>query len=151
MTGRPHPHISRATGRPAGSPIDASRALPPVRQLWISSLSLAYPPCPCPHGCYFLKVLMIYVSYFKAPLATSKSRQATSEDACTLFISRCRYADNEYKSCYAERSNGIKGHSCGVARAYITYACAHAVGADFSLAGMQDFSLAHMQESTEWL
>ena len=31
-------------------------------------------------------------------LATSKSRQTTSEDAWALFISRCRYADNEYSN-----------------------------------------------------
>ena len=37
-------------------------------------------------------------SYFKAPLATSKSRQTTSEDAWALFISRCRYADKEYSN-----------------------------------------------------
>ena len=98
---------ARRRGRPG--PIDVSCALPPVRQaagqLWISSLSLA---CPCPHNCYFsfffffffffLSTERIDASYFKAPLATSKSRQTTSEDAWALFISRCRYADNEYSN-----------------------------------------------------
>ena len=40
----------------------------------------------------------IDASYFKAPLATSKSRQTTSEDAWALFVRLCRYADNEYSN-----------------------------------------------------
>ena len=34
----------------------------------------------------------------KAPLATSKSRQTTSEGVWALFSSRCRYADDEYSN-----------------------------------------------------
>ena len=96
MTGRPHPLISRAacaTTRPAGSPIDVSRALPPVRQLLISSLSLACAPCPCPHNCYFSFFLKQATSKLRA---TSKSRQTTSEDVRAFFI----YADNEYSNLF---------------------------------------------------
>ena len=47
---------------------------------------------------FFLSTERIDASYFKAPFATSTSRQTTSEDAWALFISRCRYADNEYSN-----------------------------------------------------
>ena len=87
---------ARRRGRPGLPPIDVSRALPPASSG--SAVSLL-PACPCPHNCYFslffLSTERIDASYFKAPLATSKSRQTTSEDAWALFISRCRYADNE--------------------------------------------------------
>ena len=44
---------------------------------------------------FFLSTERIDASYFKAPLATSKSRHTTSEDAWAFFI---RYADNEYSN-----------------------------------------------------
>ena len=47
---------------------------------------------------FFLSTERIDTSYFKAPLATSKSRQTTSEDAWALFVRLCRYADNEYSN-----------------------------------------------------
>ena len=47
---------------------------------------------------FFLSTERIDASYFKAPLATSKSRQTTSEDAWALFVRLCRYADNEYSN-----------------------------------------------------
>ena len=47
---------------------------------------------------FFLSTERIDASYFKALLATSKSRQTTSEDAWALFIGRCRYVDNEYSN-----------------------------------------------------
>ena len=103
MTDRPHPLISRAaraTTRPAGSPIDVSRALPPVRQAALDQQSLSCLPMPTQLLLlslffFFLSTERIDVSYFKSPLATS---QTTSEDAWALFISRCRYADNDYSN-----------------------------------------------------
>ena len=61
---------------------------------------LPNPPChahTAVTSLFFFSTERIDASYFKAPLATSKSRQTTSEDAWALFISRCRYAD-EYSN-----------------------------------------------------
>ena len=99
------PPAARATTRPAGSslrltcPARSRRCassesvvsllpvLPAYAHTTVASLSF-----------FFLSTERIDASYFKAPLATSKSRQTTSEDAWALFISRYRYADNEYYS-----------------------------------------------------
>ena len=105
MTGRPHPLIplaARATTQPAGSPIDVSHrcARPPASSG--SSVSLlpahAHTTVTSLFFFFFLSTERIDASYFKAPLATSKSRQTTSEGAWALFISRCRYADDEYSN-----------------------------------------------------
>ena len=127
MTGRPHPLISRAaraTTRPAGrvrstcparshqcarppaSSGSAVSLLPAHAHTTVTSLSCL--PMPTQlllllfffFFFFFLSTERIDASYFKAPLATSKSRQTTSEDAWALFISRsrCRYADNEYSN-----------------------------------------------------
>ena len=104
MTGRPHPLISlaaRATTRPAGSrrlrstsPARSHRcARPPASSGSAVSLLPAHAHTTVTSLFFFFSE-----SYFKAPLATSKSRQTTSEDAWVLFISRCRYADNEYSN-----------------------------------------------------
>ena len=111
MTGRPHPLISRAaraTTRPAGATyVNVSRSLvPPVlRQLERSGSVVSLLPIPPVHAhtavtslFFFFFLFLSTASYFKAPLATSKSRQTTSEDAWALFVRLCRYADNEYSN-----------------------------------------------------
>ena len=109
MTGRPHPLISlaaRATTRPAGSPIDVSHrcARPPASSGSAVSLLPAHAHTNVTSlfffffFFFFLSTERIDASYFKAPLATSKWRQTTSEGAWALFISRCRYADDEYSN-----------------------------------------------------
>ena len=107
MTGRPHPLISlaaRATTRPAGlrstSPARSHRcARPPASSGSAVSLPAhAHTTITSPYYFFFLSTERIDASYFKAPLATSKSRQTTSEGAWALFISRCRYADDEYSN-----------------------------------------------------
>ena len=106
MTGRPHPLISlaaRATTRPAGSPSPTGA---PGHRPALDQLSLSCLPMPTQllllsfffFFFFFLSTERIDASYFKAPLATSKCRQTTSEGAWALFISRCRYADDEYSN-----------------------------------------------------
>ena len=84
MTSRPHPLISRATTRPAGSPI----ALPLVRQLWISTLSLAYPPCPCPHNSSF-SLLSTTCKLLRSPLQTTMRGRYLSAAMPTMNIEIC--------------------------------------------------------------
>ena len=105
MTGRPHPLISlaaRATTRPAGS-LSHRCARPPASSGSAVSLLPAHAHTTVTFSFFFfffffLSTERIDASYFKAPLATSKCRQTTSEGAWALFISRCRYADDEYSN-----------------------------------------------------
>ena len=108
MTGRPHPLISlaaRATTRPAESPIAHRCARPPASSGSAVSLLPAHAHTTVTSlfffsffFFFFLSTERIDASYFKAPLATSKCRQTTSEGAWALFISRCHYADDEYSN-----------------------------------------------------
>ena len=56
-------------------PLPGPTGAPPARALWISSLSLAYPPCPCPYSCYFS--LFLFFKYWK--------------DRCKLLQSSARH------------------------------------------------------------
>ena len=60
----------------------------------VSLLSIT--PALAHTGISSISTEVIDASHFKAPLTTSKSQETTSEDAWALFISRCRYANNEY-------------------------------------------------------